>query len=97
LRVRAVAGEDDGVVARVDEHADLAGGVAGSGHECDVAGLRQAHTLREGPERLRLKLDRGGPEPGRPMLVRDVAVQTAEKPRRELENLVVREVMQAAA
>ena len=37
LRVGAVAGEEDGLIAFVDEHADLAGGVPGNGHERDVA------------------------------------------------------------
>ena len=59
LGVGAVAGEEDGVVAVFDEHAELAGGVAGDGDEGDVACLGQAQALREGPERLRLEVERG--------------------------------------
>jgi hypothetical protein len=45
LGVGAVAGEEDGVVALVDEHADLTGGVAGDGDEGDVARFGQAALL----------------------------------------------------
>src|SRR5918996_2838596 len=77
LRVGAVAGEEDGVVALVDEHADLPGSVAGKGHERDVAGLGQAQALRERPERLRLKLERCWLERAWPVLVRHVAAYPA--------------------
>jgi hypothetical protein len=39
LRVGAVAGEEDGVVALVDEYSDLAGRMAGERDERDVAGF----------------------------------------------------------
>ena len=68
------------LVALVDEHADLAGGVAGDGHERDVAGFGQAQALRERPERLRLEVDQGRVEPGGPVRVRDVAAQAAAQP-----------------
>src|SRR4029453_14139588 len=75
LGVGAVAGEEDGLIALVDEHADLPGGVAGDGDERDVACFGQAQALRERPERLRLELERGRLEPGWPVRVRDVAAQ----------------------
>jgi hypothetical protein len=61
------------VVTILDEDANLAGGVAGHGHECDVSGFRQAQALRERPERLRLQLKERWLEPGWPVLVRNVA------------------------
>src|ERR687891_1495121 len=102
LRIGAVAGEEDGVVALVDEHADLPGGVAGKGHERDVAGFGQAQALREGSERLRLELNQRWAEPCGPALVRDVAAQAATEAggvlelRASDEDLVVGEVVQAA-
>jgi hypothetical protein len=85
LRGGAVSGEEDILVALVDEHADLAGRVAGERDERDVAGFGQAQALRERPERIRLELDDGWPEPRRPALVRDVAAQASAQPRSVLE------------
>src|SRR4029450_13031287 len=97
-----VAGEEDGLVALVDEHADLAGGVAGDGYERNVACFGESQALWERPQRLRPELEQGWPEPGWPVRVRDVAAQAAAQARCEVEfrardeDLVVGEVVQAA-
>jgi hypothetical protein len=102
LGVGAVAGEEDSVVVVFDEHADLAGGMTRDGHERDVADFGQAQAPRERLNLLRLELEQGWPEPGRPVLVRNVAAQPAAQPRAELElrarneDLGVGEVVQAA-
>ena len=59
LRVGAVAGEEDGVVAVFDQDADMAWAVAWERNERDVACPRQAQALREGPERFRLQTRAG--------------------------------------
>jgi len=102
LCVGAVAGEEHGLVVLVDEHADLARGVARDGYEGDVAGFGQVQAPWERPQWLLLELEQGWLEPGWPVRVRDVAAQPSAQAGCELElrprdeDLGVGEVVQAA-